>query len=124
MSNNQSRPPRYALTFSLDVETDLSALATLDLALLDAAEAVLGDLAYGRVTGKPLGHRHVSGDLSGLARVKFDLPGQWPQRFRLVYRQFESNVYDIVAIGPRDEHAIYRVAVKRLVQVGGTRRDS
>jgi len=29
-------------------------------------------LAYGRVTGKALGKRTVSGDLTGLARIKFD----------------------------------------------------
>lgn len=42
--------------------------------------AIADDLAQGRVVGKDLGRRNVSGDLTGLARVKFDVPGQRPQR--------------------------------------------
>ena len=51
-----------------------------------ATEAIADDLAHGRVIGKELGDRHVSGNLTGFARVKFDVPGQRPQRFRLIYR--------------------------------------
>lgn len=80
---------------------------------IDAAVAILDDLAAGRVTGKLLGKRAVTGDLSGLARVKFDLPGRRPQRFRIVYREI-AEVRDVLAIGLRDEHAIYRAAVRRL----------
>lgn len=77
-------------------------------------EAVLDDLAYGRVTGKVLGARHVSGDLTGLARVKFDTPDQRPQRFRLLYRQVNPTTLDVLAIGARDQHAIYRTAANRI----------
>lgn len=64
--------------------------------------------------GKELGARNVSGDLTGLARVKFDVPGQRPLRFRLVYRQLDDTTREIIAIGPREEHAIYRLAASRL----------
>ena len=37
-----------------------------------------------------------------------------PQRFRLIYRQLDDVTLEIVAIGPRDEHAIYRAAAQRL----------
>ena len=53
-------------------------------------------------------------DLTGLARVKFDVPGQRPQRFRLVYRQLDGTTREIIAIGPREQHAIYRLAASRL----------
>lgn len=53
-------------------------------------------------------------DTSHLARVKFDVPGQRPQRFRLVYRQLDEATREILAIGPRDQHAIYRLAARRL----------
>lgn len=105
------RPARYQLTFHPGVEADLAAL---DPAALDAAQAVLDDLAYGRVTGKALGARHVSGDLTGLARVKFDTADQRPPRFRLLYRPTSPTVLDVLAIGLRDRHAIYRAALDRL----------
>jgi hypothetical protein len=109
--DRRHRPARYQLTFHKDIEGDLAAL---DDAALDAAQAILDDLAHGRVTGKALGLRHVSGDLTGLARVKFDIPDQRPQRFRLLYRQTDSGTLDVLAIGVRDEHGIYRAAVARL----------
>jgi hypothetical protein len=83
---------------------------------LDAAQAILDDLTHGRVRGKLLGDRRVSGDLIGLARVKFDIPSQRPQRFRVVYQQTDDNTRHVVAIGLRDEHAIYRTAVRRVRQ--------
>jgi len=56
----------------------------------------------------------ISGTLTGLARVKFDVPGQRPQRCRLVYRDLDDTPREIVAIGPRREHANYRLAASRL----------
>lgn len=111
MTGRQGRPARYQLSFHRAIEADLAAL---DCSTLDAAQAILDDLAHARVTGKTLGARHVSGDLTGLARVKFDTPGQRPQRFRLLYRQTDPTTLDVLAIGARDEHAIYRTAVNRL----------
>lgn len=74
MSGDEQRPARYRLTFVLDVPADLVAVQEVDPAALDAAQAVIDDLAHGRVRGKLLGERRVSGDLTGLARVKFDIP--------------------------------------------------
>lgn len=117
MSGGKKRPARYALTFGLDIATDLAALQAVDPAALDAAQAILDDLAHGRVRGKLLGSRNVSGDLTGLARVKFDLPDKQPLRFRLVYREVEeATARHVLAIGLRDEHAIYRMAARRVAE--------
>lgn len=91
-------------------------LAALEPDALDAVQVLLDDLAYGRVTGKALGERRVSGDLAGLARVKFDAPGHRPQRFRLIYREVDDATRDMLAIGPRDQHAIYREAARRFAR--------
>jgi len=40
--------------------------------------------------------------------------GTAPQRFRLIYRQLDEVTLEIVAIGPRDEHAFYPGAAQRL----------
>lgn len=114
MNPDPPRPARYRLTFALDVATDLVALQQLDPAAIEHAQTVIEDLAHGRVTGKLLGQRHVSGDLTGLARVKFDTPGRRPPRFRLIYQQVDEHTRHVVAIGLRDEHAIYRTAVHRI----------
>lgn len=114
MSDRTESGLSYTLTFGLGIAVDLVALHAVDPAALDAVEAILDDLARGRVIGKLLGDRHVSGDLTGLARVKFDVAGQRPQRFRLVYRQVDHTTRDVLAIGLRDEHAIYRLAARRI----------
>ncbi len=75
-----------------------------------AARKVLDDLAYGRVTGKLLGSRYVT----GYASVKFDVPGSPTRRFRLVYGNIDNDTRGVLAIGVRDEHAIYRLALERL----------
>lgn len=114
MKSGKKPPPTYTLIFRADIAADLEALQASVPAALDAAQSILDDLAYGRVTGKLLGDRHISGDLTGLARVKFDIAGQRPQRFRLVYRQIEDHTREVLAIGPRQEHAIYRLAAQRI----------
>lgn len=111
MTGRRQPKAHRQLTFHPAIEADLAAL---DHGALSAAQAILDDLAYGRVTGKALGDRRVSGNLTGLARVKFDVPNQRPQRFRLLYRETGSAVLDVLAIGARDEHAIYRSAIERL----------
>ncbi|MGF2944208.1 hypothetical protein [Mycobacterium sp. Lab-001] len=116
MSGEKQRPARYRLTFALDVPADLVAVQQADPAALDAAQAIFDDLAHGRVQGKLLGERRVSGDLTGLARVKFDIPSQRPRRFRLIYRQVDDDTRHVIAIGVRDEHAIYRTAVHRVAK--------
>lgn len=79
MKEDKRRSGQYRLTFALDVPADLIAIQQVDPAVLDAAQAIIDDLAHGRVRGKLLGERYVSGDLTGLARVKFDIPSQRPQ---------------------------------------------
>ncbi len=68
----------------------------------------------GQVIGKVLGSRNVSGDLTGLASVKFDVPDNPTRRFRLVDGGIDPATLGVLAIGVRDEHAIYRLAVDRL----------
>lgn len=66
------------------------------------------------MTGKALGARHVSGDLTGLASVKFDVPGSPTRRFRLVYGEIDADTRGVLAMGVRNAHAIYRLAAKRI----------
>ncbi len=117
------RPPRYQVAPGSEVLTDVAALAAYGPDVVTAAESIIDDLAHGRVVGKDLGQRRVSGDLTGLARVKFDVPGSQPPRFRLLYRQIDEASREIVAIGPRDEHAIYQIAVSRLARRGSPQAD-
>jgi hypothetical protein len=107
-------PSRYQLTFHPSVAYDLEELATHGVDVVAAVSQLLDDLAHARVTGKELGERRVSGDLSGFFRLKFDGPGERPQRFRLVYRSVDPVTYDVLAVGLRDRHAIYQAAVRRL----------
>ncbi|MGH3446593.1 MAG: hypothetical protein ACRDP4_03110 [Nocardioidaceae bacterium] len=93
---------------------DLVGFAAYGPDAVTAVRRALDDLAHGRVTGKALGERRVSGDLTGLARVKFDVPGSAPPRFRLVYSEIGAATLGVIAIGVRDQHAIYRTAVQRI----------
>jgi hypothetical protein len=67
-----------------EVAEDLLELAECGPDVVDAARTMLEGLARGSVTGKPVGDRNVSGDLSGLASVKFDAPGEHRRRLRLI----------------------------------------
>ncbi|HEX7322887.1 MAG TPA: hypothetical protein VF299_08140 [Mycobacterium sp.] len=107
-------PARYRLISHPDVLTDLRSLAAYGADVVDAVRVALDDLAHGRITGKALGQRHVSGDLTGLASAKFDGPGSPTRRFRVVYADIDAATRGIIAIGVREEHAIYRLAVQRL----------
>jgi len=112
-----SRPGRqahYRLIFHPAVAEDIEALTEYGPDVVAAARAVLDDLAHGRVTGKQLGMRRVSGDLTGLARVKFDVPGSGAPRFRVLYTDMDASTRGVLAIGVRDEHAIYRMAAERI----------
>jgi len=42
------------------------------------------------------------------------LAGHRPERFRLVYRHVGAELVEIVVVGERDEHAVYRDALARL----------
>lgn len=108
------KPPRYRLTTHPAVPNDLAVLAAYGSEVVAAVRGALDDLAHGRIRGKALGVRRVSGDLTGLASLKFDVPGSPTQRFRLIYGEIDAESLGIVAIGIRDEHAIYRLAVERM----------
>ena len=105
---------RYAQAFHPSVlAEDLPALAAIDPALVEAALAAVDDLSHGHQTGKELGQRNVSGDLTGLRRLRFDLAETRPLRYRVVYRLLDDTV-QVLAIGERRDHVIYREAVGRL----------
>ena len=109
----RGKPARYRLISHPDVPDDLTALSTYGADAITAARVALDDLAHGQLTGKALGDRRVSGDLTGLASVKFDVPGSPTRRFRLVYADIDATTRGVLAIGVREEHAIYRLAVQR-----------
>jgi len=75
-----------------------------------AARLALDDLAHGRVTGKRLGERHVTGDLTGLASVKYRRPTQPDPAVPARVRRHRHHHPGVLAIGIREEHAIYRLA--------------
>lgn len=91
MSRRARKPAHHALSYLPDVPADLDSLDQRDPALAAAALAALDDPAHGRQRGKALGERHVTGDLSGLPRLRFDLPGTRPTTFRIVYRLLEND---------------------------------
>ena len=100
---------------------DLRSLAELDEALVDAAFQAISDLARGRRTGKALGARWVSGDLEGCRRLPFDVPGQRPERHRVVYRlrpsEDRADTVEVISVGPRGGHVVYREAASRLADL-------
>jgi mRNA-degrading endonuclease RelE of RelBE toxin-antitoxin system len=109
------KPVKFERRYAPEVVEDLADLAHVDAALVDAALAAVDDLAFGRRRGKLLGARHVTGDLTGLSRLRFDLPGRRPLRFRVVYRLIDnSTVVEILAIGERADHVVYRDTLARL----------
>jgi len=99
---------------------DPQALARFDEALIDAALQAITDLAEHRKVGKLLGERHVSGDLTGCRRLRFDVVGDKPERFRVIYRlrpdEPNADTVEVIAVGPRGGHAAYQAAVSRLGQ--------
>ena len=103
---------------------DLRSLAQIDEALVDAAFQAISDLATRRRTGKALGARWVSGDLQGCRRLRFDVPGQRPERHRVVYRlrpgEDRPDTVEVISVGPRGGHVVYREAVSRLAGLAAT----
>jgi hypothetical protein len=97
---------------------DLRALNEIDEQLVDVALQAIVDLAEHRKTGKRLGARHVSGDLTGCRRLRYDLPHEHPERFRIVYRLLPDDqnpdTIEVIAVGLRGGHTAYQAAVARL----------
>jgi hypothetical protein len=110
----RSPHPRFGFLAHPGLADDLSAMAAYGPEVIAALRVVLDDLAHGRLTGKALRVRHVSGDLIGLASVKCDLPDSPTRRFRLVYAELDASTRGLLAVGIREEHAIYRLASERL----------
>lgn len=110
----RQKPARYQLIAHPSLPDDLAALSAYGADAVAAARQALDDLAHARVIGKRLGERHVTGDLTGLASVKFDVADSPTRRFRLVYADIDATTRGILAIGVREEHAIYRLAVQRI----------
>jgi hypothetical protein len=96
---------------------DLMALNATDSALADSALAVIDDVLHHRKRGKQLGERRVSGDLSGLFRLKFDVDGQQIARYRLVY-ELKADTVLIWGLGLRENHAVYQSIVSRRASSG------
>lgn len=118
--SRRGKPARYQLSAHPAVAEDLLTLAAYGPQVVSAARAALHDLAHGRVIGKLLGVRRVSGDLTGLASVKFEIPSSPTRRFRLIYGDLDAETRGVVAIGARSEHGIYRLAVARMQDGEGT----
>ena len=109
-------------TFLPEVFDDLRDLAESDERLVDVALQAVTDLAEHRKKGKALGVRHVSGDLTTCYRLRFDLAGQKPERFRIVYQLLptstQPSTIEVISIGPRGGHVAYQAAVVRLIALG------
>lgn len=121
MTRRRAEPtPHYQLNWTVAARDDVVQLSQdVGTEVAAAALAAAADIQYGQRRGNALGARSVTGNLSGLYRVKFDLPGQRPERFRLVYRHRGSETkpleaIEIIVAGPRDEHEVYHVALARL----------
>ena len=110
------RAARREVRFVAEIDGDLAVLAAEGRQVALAALRAADDLAHGRVVGKRLGARSGVGDLSGLARVTFNVPGRRPQRFRLVCREVDDGTYQVVTIGRREQSTVYRIAVERLAR--------
>jgi hypothetical protein len=119
-----SKPARYRLVSHPGITDDLATLVGYGPDVVAAARAAVDDLAHGRVIGKALGVRRVSGDLTGLASVKFDVPDHPARRFRLVYADLDASTRGVLTIGVRDEHAIYRMAVERIGAIEALNADT
>jgi len=108
-----SARPAYEIEWHPAAADDLAQLDGSSPALGDAALAAVDDVANHRKRGKPLGSRHTTGDLTGYYRVKFDLPGKHPQRYRLIYAHTDSQTVQIWAIGERAGQSVYSRSVSR-----------
>ena len=80
----RAKPVRYRLSAHPAFPGDLAPLAVYGPEVAAAARTALDGLAHARVPGKLFWARPVSGNSTGLASVKFDIPGSPTRRLRLV----------------------------------------
>jgi len=109
------RPP-YRLVWNEGIEADFRALAAIDHRLVRIAQDVAADVAGHHSHGNALGERRVSGDLTGYYRMRFDLPGRRPLRFRLVYDRPDEGTVRVIGMGQREASAVYRALAARRMQ--------
>ncbi|MDR0783585.1 MAG: type II toxin-antitoxin system RelE/ParE family toxin [Propionibacteriaceae bacterium] len=110
MSNNKD-PMRDE--WKVEAEDDLKSIEKADPALAEAALSAVDDLVNRRKVGSELGKRRTSGDLTGLFRLKFDLPGARPERYRIIYQVIGDDSVLIWGLGERASQWIYRLVESR-----------
>ncbi|MDP9116977.1 MAG: hypothetical protein M3O28_06915 [Actinomycetota bacterium] len=97
-------------------QNDVDALP--DLATRKMALDMLVLIRDGKVRGKPLDSRVVTGDLGDCYKLYFDPDGSSKPRFRLVYRYIPNEVtavaLEAVAVGRRASLDAYRRALANL----------
>ena len=95
-----------------------SATDTEQNELSTAAFLAIDNIASGAMNGKHLGERHVSGNLSGLYRARFDLENfVGNPRYRVVYaldHETDPTTIKVIAVGPRLQHLVYRAATENI----------
>jgi hypothetical protein len=89
---------------------DLLKLKDMSPQVADVCLAAIDDLTYRRKTGKALGTRDTSGDLTGLYRLKVDIPEVRPERYRILFELIDDSRLTIWAIGLRETRKVYRSA--------------
>jgi len=105
------RQPHYRLSWTASARSDVVAFtAEQGTDIAGAALIAATDVEYGRRRGKALGDRNVTGNLSGLFRVKFDLAGNRPERFRLIYCHVGAELVEIVPGHSRPTDRLWRNA--------------
>jgi len=106
------RPTPFEECWAEGALEDLQGLDASDTSVGDAELEAVDDVLHHRKRGKALGERNVSGDLSGLYRVKFDTPGSAVERYRFLYG-LEGSTVTVWGFGPRRNHAVYKLIVAR-----------
>ncbi|MCL2780926.1 MAG: hypothetical protein FWD74_05455 [Actinomycetia bacterium] len=107
--------PARKARFLTAARDDVVGLPTLNLRR--RALRIVADLMSGASLGRPLEDRPM-GDLSDCFKVYFDDREGRP-RYRLVYRMVDDaivvvTVVAVIAVGARDNLAVYREALRRL----------
>jgi hypothetical protein len=72
----------------------------------------MGATSPARPVRAGLGRRDAPG--STRRKSTFDVPGSPTRRFRLINGDIDAETRGVLAIGVRDEHAIYRLAAERM----------
>ncbi len=109
-----ARTPRYPVTDPPAAVADVEPRNLRDH-VVAAAQAVVDDLAHGRIASKQLANANVPGDLTALAQVGDDGPTSRDAAARLLHRHPADPARDMVAVGLQVEPAMYRSPALRPV---------